>query len=140
MNWFSFVENPKALNDFFDTAPSLKNVEVVSLVVDRDGPSVSLHLAINETPTKFPARLKKQNPNAISLRLQLLGVETLTLEGWATDNPAKVNIEAGVKTKVAVHINGPTMQLNCSCQWIRIEGITAYRREPQSLEGKQSCK
>jgi hypothetical protein len=128
MNWLDAVQNPKAIKEIFEVVPSLKDVEVVSFLIDRDGPTVVVHLALNEPPDRLPARKKRIGANAVTLKLQLLGVDELALEGWATENRASVEIKLDSVRRIEVSIDGSTMRFKSRCQWVRIEGVEAYQR------------
>jgi hypothetical protein len=134
MTWLDLAQNPEAVKSAFEMAPSLKDVEVVSVLIDRDGPTVAIEITLNEQPNKPSARWERIKANAVNLKLQLLGVETLTLDGWAAENQATIDIRPGSSTKIEVHITGPTTQFKCCCQWLRIAGLTGYRRESHSAE------
>jgi len=132
MNWLDLAENPEAVRSTFEVAPSLTDVEVVSVLIDRDGPTVAVEITLNEQPSKPSPRWEKIAANAINLKLQLLGVESVALDGWATENKATIDIHPGSATKIEVRVTGPTTKFKCCCQWLRIAGLTGYRRESDS--------
>jgi hypothetical protein len=41
MMWVDILENPEAIKSGFDTAPSLDSVDLISVTMDRDGPTVT---------------------------------------------------------------------------------------------------
>ena len=129
LSWLDLIENPEAVKSTFEVEPSLNGVEVISVLFHRDGPTVDVEIALSEQPSRLSARWERVGVNAVNLKLQLLGVETLMLDGWATKNRGTIDIRPGSTTKVEVHINGPTMQFRCCCQWLRIAGLNGYRRE-----------
>ena len=59
MHWLDAIQNPEAIKQIFDVPPTLGDVEVVSVLISRDGPTVEVHLALDETPNRLSARLKK---------------------------------------------------------------------------------
>jgi hypothetical protein len=126
------AENPEAVKSAFDVAPSLEDVEVISVHLDPDGPTVVVEVALNEQPSKLSFRWARNEVNAVNLKLELLGVESLSLDGWATENQVTVDIRHGSSTKIAVHITGPTTQVRCGCGWLRIGGLAGYHRESPS--------
>jgi len=132
MTWLDLAENPEAVKSAFEIAPSLKDVEVVALRIDRDGPTITVDIALSEQPSKLSPRWERISANAVTLTLQLLGVETVSLDGWATENQATIDINPGSSTKIEVQITGATTQFRCRCQWLRIAGLTGYRRESHS--------
>src|SRR5437016_2870185 len=105
MTWLDLADNPEAVKSTFETAPSLKNVEVFSVLIDREGPTITVEIALNEAPSKPSPRWERINANAVTLKLQMLGVESVTLEGWATDNKATIDIHPGSSTKIEVCIS-----------------------------------
>jgi hypothetical protein len=129
MTWLELAENPEAVKSTFETAPSLIDVEIVRIVVERDGPTLEIDAALNEAPTKLSHRLEKTAANAVTLRLQLLGVVSLSLNGWDNENRAAIEIVPGVSAKIEVSVTGLTVRLNCECTWLRIAGLTPYHRE-----------
>jgi hypothetical protein len=128
MHWLDAIQNPEAIKQIFEVPPTLGDVEVVSVLISRDGPTVEVHLALDETPNRLSARLKTIHANAVTLKLQLLEVDELTLEGWATENRASIDIAANDAKNIEVSIKGSTMRFRCHCRWIRIDGVTPYRR------------
>jgi len=129
MTWLDLTENPEAVNSTFEEVPSLTDVEIVRVVLERDGPTVEIDAALNQRPDKISKRLQSAGANAVTLRLQLLGVESVSLEGWETENRATVEIRPGVSSRIGVSVAGPHIRLSCNCSWVRIAGLTAYRRE-----------
>jgi hypothetical protein len=132
MTWLELVENPEAVNALFEAAPSLADVEILRVVLERDGPTVVVEVALNEAPSRLSPRFEKTGANAVTLRLQLLGVESLSIEGWGSENRARIDVQPGVGAKIAVTIIGDSSLLNCNCTWLRVAGVTPYRRESHS--------
>jgi hypothetical protein len=134
MTWLDLAENPEAVKSAFDLAPSLKDVEVISLHLDRNGPTVVVEVALNEQPSKPSFRWERNGVNAVNLKLELLGVESLTLDGWASENPVTIGIQRDDSTKITVRITGLTTEFTCGCRWLRIGGLVGYHRESPSQE------
>jgi Immunity protein 50 len=134
MTWLDLAENPEAVKGAFDVAPSLKNVGIISVHLDRDRPTVVVEVALNEKPSKLSFRWERNDVNAVNLNLELLGVESLKLDGWASENSVAIGIHPGNSTKIAVHITGLTTQFRCGCGSLRIGGLAGYHRESPSKE------
>jgi hypothetical protein len=130
MNWLELVEHPKAVTTVFNDTPSLKSVEIISVLADRDGPTATIEIALNQPPAKLPQRWQRIKANAATLKLQLLGVESLVFSGWASENQGDVDIREGRSNEIIVQIKGATTRFKCRCRWMRIAGLTGYRRGP----------
>jgi hypothetical protein len=130
MTWVDLAENPSALTSLFDSAPSLENVELFSVKTDRDGPTVELIIGLDESPASPPARWQyAETPNATSVTLQLIDLESFQFDGWSTTNTVKISIQRLPNEKLELTANGGTTRLNCCCGWLRIGGVSPYRRD-----------
>ena len=131
MEWLAQTENPAAITSLFSSPPSLENIEIMSIKIDCDGPTVDLRLGLREYPKSPPVRWKQLHANAVVLDLQLMAIVSIKLDGWSTTNNATVSIQrAGARLEVRV--TGPTLELRCNCGYVRISGISGYRQEPSS--------
>jgi hypothetical protein len=128
MNWLELTENPKAVTSLFDLPPALEDVEVMSIKLNRDGPTVELALDLREFPNSPPSRWKRSAANTVTLTLQLLGIGSIALNGWSATNNARVSIRRD-DHRIEVTAEGPTTQIRCLCDFIRISGVSAYRQE-----------
>lgn len=127
-NWLSAVENSKAITSLFDVVPSLEDVEISALNLDRGGPTMTLSILLRDCPTTLPARWQTRRFNATSIQLQILGIESITLEGWSTDNRASITIE-GSPGNLILRATGSKLRLQCVCGWLNVEGVAPYERE-----------
>lgn len=125
--WSEFVENPQAINEFFIAPPRLEGVEIISVTIDRDGPTATIHLGLKGQPDRIPKH-KRIEANAVSLVLQLLAVKDITVDGWGTENQANVDVERQGEGDIGVRINGSTMRFLCKCQFVRIVHVRPYIR------------
>ena len=129
MNWLEAVENPEAVTGLFEHAPSLENVEITTVELNRDGPTLTLSILLREYPTHPPARWQREGSNAAALRLQMIGVESLTFEGWTTENRATITLERAPEDLLLLLAIGATLKLSCSGGWLHVKGVTAYQRQ-----------
>ena len=131
--WTEILDNPEAIRNVFDALPSLENVEIVSITMGRDGPTMILAIALNEPPSRPSPKWKRMGVNAVSLKLQFFAVENFILEGWATDTTASLRVDGRKGEKIILSAIGPNIKLSCSCRFLSVQGITAYRRELPSV-------
>jgi hypothetical protein len=127
-NWLEAIENPEAVTSLFDRAPSLESVEITTLDLDRDGPTLTLSVLLRDYPVRPPTRWQRSGFNTAAIRLQMLGVENVMLEGWSTENRATITVERDLGGLLIVQAKGATFQLRCSCGWLRVDGVSAYHR------------
>jgi hypothetical protein len=130
MTWIELAENPSALTSLFASAPSLENVELFSVETKRDGPTVELIIGLDEYPVSPPARWQSaETPNAATVTLQLIDLESFQFNGWSTTNTVKISIHRLPNEKLELTANGKTTQLKCCCGWLRVGGVSAYHRD-----------
>jgi Immunity protein 50 len=129
--WLQFVENATAVTSVFAAPPSLEMIRVLSINLNQEGPTVRIALALNDYPSK-PSPRWSRTANAVTLNLLMLGVDTVTLEGWCTDNIATIDIERQESGLLQITVKGSKLGLSVSCGWIQIDGLEPYHRVPMS--------
>jgi len=127
MKWLDLVENPQAISSIYNHAPSLEQLEIMSVKLDREGPTVELTLALREFPTPSPKRWPLE-ANAVTVHLQLMGVQSLEILGWSTTNTAAVELERTDAGAIRVKAVGSTTKLVATCGFVRISQIAPYRK------------
>ena len=131
MTWQNLLENPEAITTLFQNVPSLEDVEIVSITMDREGPTIMLSILLRDYPTKPSPRWNRNGVNAVALRLQLLGVVSTIIEGWSNSNRATVTLERDAADQIQVHAAGEDLRLECSCGWLRVDGVTGYHLDKE---------
>jgi len=131
MTWQNLLENPEAITNLFESAPNLEDVEIASITMDREGPTVALSILLRDYPTKPSSRWKSNGVNAVALRLQLLGVGSLAIEGWSISNRATITLDRDDADQIQVRAAGQNLQLKCRCGWLRVDGVTGYHRDKE---------
>jgi hypothetical protein len=131
MTWQNLLENPEVITNLFDNAPSLEDVEIASITMDREGPTIALSILLRDYPTKPSRRWKTSGVNAVALHLQLLGVGSIAIEGWSISNRATVTLERDDADQIRVHAAGENLRFECSCGWLRVDGVTGYHRDKE---------
>ena len=125
--WSTLLENPEAIRSLFDNEPSLLGIRLTDIALSQDGPTVTLHLDLNDYPSRPPARWTRVDANAVTVSLQLLGVENFTFRGWSTENVVSWDItRQGVQ--LSIRLNGATVQAELQCIGIRVAQIQGYKR------------
>ena len=125
--WVDKLENPEAITSIYSHAPTLKNVRVTYISMDENGPTVTLHFNPQKAPDKQSPRWKRAGVNAVTIMLQLMAVEQLTVENWPSETSVDIELSRDNGNKLHLSIADETMKLNCSCLFIRISGIAGFQ-------------
>lgn len=125
--WTSALENPKAI-EMFEPEPSLEHVLLSKLLLEQDGPTVTMAIQLREYPANPPAKWRIQEHNAVMIELQAMGVEYIELHGWSTENQVSISIEPLEGEKFRINALGASTHFELRCGWLRIVGVTPYRR------------
>jgi hypothetical protein len=82
-NWLDCLVDASPIRAIFgDDIPSLRNVNLHQITLNRDGPSVLLRFDLIEFPTSPPKKWKTSGFNCVQLVLMLIGVQRLSIAGW----------------------------------------------------------
>lgn len=125
--WTQLLENPSALG-MFAAEPSLEDVLLNHLVLDREGPTVTITVQLRDYPDKPPAKWHAQKHNAVTTDLQALGVEHLLVRGWTVDNLVSIAIERLPNKKLKIRVSSKSVGIELLCGWLRVVAVTPYRR------------
>lgn len=103
-DWTELLDDPRTVRAIYgDRAPSLCGVEVHEIVVHRDGPSVVLHLGLEDFPADPPQKWREAGFNRVALRLRAFGVHEVLLEGITTNPTVDLTL---VRDENLTHIRG----------------------------------
>ena len=126
MTWAELAENPKALTSLFDEVPSLSNVEILSIKMDRDGPTVDLVVAVKEYPGSPPLRWRTNREHAVAINLQLMALESFRIEGWSTENHGEITVFRNGEGKLELFAKGVDFQVRSTFGFLRIVRVSPY--------------
>jgi hypothetical protein len=122
------LENPKAI-EMFVPEPSLECVILTRLLLDREGPTVTMHVQLRDYPARPPAKWHLQQHNTVVMELQAMGVEHFLVKGWTVDNNVSISIERLADRKLKIRAVGASVEIELRCGWLRVVGVTPYCRE-----------
>lgn len=82
-HWFELLVNSQSIKSIYgDETPSLKNVDVHSLLLHRDGPKLSMKFNLNEYPSSPPKKWNAQEFNTVQIVLSFLDLKSVEMSGW----------------------------------------------------------
>jgi len=123
--WLELTENPNAAS-FFDLPPSLQDVEIFTIKIGRDGPTVELAIALNEYPSSPPLRWRTYGANAVVMTLQVTDLEHIELQGWSTTNKVEIRITRQDEARLELVAEGGDFKMRAIFGFLRIAGFSPY--------------
>ncbi|CAO95916.1 Imm50 family immunity protein [Erwinia tasmaniensis] len=128
-HWFELLVNSQAIKSIYgDETPSLKGVDVHSLLLHRDGPKLSIKLNLNEYPSLPPKKWNVQKFNTVQIVLSFLDLKSVKISGWVDtiySVDININIENGL---VILNIDDKDLKLTAEASFLDLEAITAYSK------------
>jgi hypothetical protein len=128
MKWHQLTLNPEALDNLYETVPELDGVDLFSIDLNRESPSVKVRFDLPQFPDK-PSRRWHEKFNTALVELRFWGIADFEAKGWQRDMIVKIDIEKNEKTlKVLIFNSEINLMFSFSCEFIRIERISAYQK------------
>jgi len=126
-DWIEFIVNSQPIKSIYgDCTPSLNNVEVHSILFNRDGPTVSIKLNLNEYPTKPPKKWEIQKFNTVQIVLSFLGVKSVNMSGWVYTNYPMSLIVSKKNELISLSAKENEFEINLESSFVDLDSISAY--------------
>jgi hypothetical protein len=126
--WHQLAMNPEALSNLYQSVPELQNVDIHRILLHRDGPVMTISLDLPRFPDK-PSRRWHEASNTVQIELDFIGLESIELRGWSTDNIVDIQLNRLPDGKIAINISGAMINLRATCVAFRIQRVNAYQKE-----------
>jgi hypothetical protein len=127
MKWWHAVEDPGALESMYSVLPELADVSILSVAMQRDGPTVLIRLILPVFPDQPPVRWR-HGYNAAILELRLFGVSGLLMKGWTNDNIGTVTLVREAAS-IELKISGPGVLFSANAIAVDISHVKGYQRD-----------
>jgi predicted NAD/FAD-binding protein len=101
----------------------------MKILLESGGPTVTLSIAVEDYLSHPPAKWRMVHANAVTIELQALAVEAISIEGWSIDNRITCEIKRMPDGKLSVNGQGKQIRFNVLCGWIRIAHVLPYLHE-----------
>jgi hypothetical protein len=124
--WTELLENEKALG-MFTSEPSLDGVVLSRLVLDREGPTVTMMVQMRDYPAFPPPKWRLEEHNAVLIELQAMAVNHVVAHGWTSENRVSISIERIADGNLQIRAFGEALEIELRCGWLRVAGVTPYR-------------
>lgn len=122
--WWELAQNPRVVLAYYSRPPQLLGVEVHSVRLHRDGPTLEL---LAELP-RFPDRPSPRWPvgaNAAQAGLRFFALREVLLSGWGTTNVGDLLIE-DVGGAVRFRFESPTARLSGVAESFDVTSVSGY--------------
>jgi Immunity protein 50 len=124
MSVVASLENPQAITSLFGDAIELSAIQLHEVVLHRDGPVLRLRFDIPIVPEQLPKNWQA-GVNTTQLSLAAWGLQSLQIEGWASNIGGELSVTADGKLK-RLTFNGEKCCINAICEMLRVENVSAY--------------
>ena len=126
MSWTDLLIDARPINAIFSQPPRLGGVRILELRLHQDGPRLSALINLNELPEQMPPKWAAQGVNQIQLMLMFIGIVTLNIRNWTTDNIVDLEL-ARSGDLIRVEMRGHNFETTLECGHIFVEKISGYR-------------
>lgn len=127
-NWTDLVENRQAIATLYTDTPSLEPFNLVEVRTDRDGPVLYLRGNLRDFPQQ-PSPRWPADANTLQITFQLVGLRSLSVQGWATTNRGPLTIEREDSHGVRVLFDSSECTIRAIGNWLYAAQFDAFRQE-----------
>ena len=127
MHWHQLAENPQSLDNLYKTVPEIENVELFSILLNRDGSKLEIRFDLPTFPDNPPARWHKDF-NTVQIQLAFWGITGFEANGWQTEMKVKIDVKRHDEILEVIIFN-PEIDLRYTftSEFLRIEKISPYQ-------------
>ena len=113
--WWELAQNPRVVLAYYSQPPPLSGVEVHSVRLQGDGPTVDLVAELPSFPDK-PSLRWPVGANTVQVGLRFFDLREISLFGWSTTNTGDLLIERA----------GDVVRFRFDCPTARVVGVAGY--------------
>lgn len=129
-SWTSHLVDSKHIDSIYRAdIPVLNEVDIHEIVFNRDGPTISITLNLNEYPINPPQKWVDQKFNTVQIKIALIDIEEVELSGWiSTTYIACIDINK-IDGKITLNLTGGDLNLSIKARFIDVSSISAYMKK-----------
>lgn len=127
MSWMDVLLDNRALRAVFgEVDPSVDDVDIHEVRLERDGGSLFLRLDLAEFPAVPPKKWVAQEANTVQIELELSSIHSLSIEGWGTERGARLGIQRNSNGLIELTCrNVPT--ITATGEWLSLRMMRAHK-------------
>lgn len=126
-SWAAYLVDSKHIESIYHAKiPDLNEVDIHEVTFNRDGPTISITLNLNEYPINPPQKWVVQKFNTVQIKIALIDIEEVELSGWInTTYIARVDINK-IDEKITLNLTSGDLKLSIKARFIDVYSISAY--------------
>ena len=112
-SWTAHLVDSQHIDSIYHAdIPDLNEVDIHEIVFNRDGPTISITLNLNEYPINPPQKWVDQKFNTVQVKIALIDIEGVELSGWInTTYIARVDINK-TDEKITLNLTSDDLKLS----------------------------
>jgi hypothetical protein len=115
-------------NIFGEDMLSTNQIDIRKISFDRDGPSISFEIDVDDFPKSPPSKWIENQYNRITMTLVATGVQKLLVQNISTKLSATLDIST-VDRLLRLQIKNSPMKIDLLADFIYVKQISAYQSE-----------
>jgi Immunity protein 50 len=124
MSWNDLSQNPRVIFGYYSTPPRLDQVEVISLALLRDGPTLEVVVELATFPDRRSPRWDA-SANAAQARFRFFSLREVRIEGWGTTNIGSLSLSP-VAGGVQFEFHGGDASCVGVSEFFYVMGVSVY--------------
>ncbi|WP_086820110.1 Imm50 family immunity protein [Allokutzneria sp. NRRL B-24872] len=134
MSWLDHVgERRKMVDKVYSAPPSLTDVDLFQVDVDREGPRIDMRFDLATFADNPLTEWVADGRNRIQLKLTFSFVRDLVIRGFGWENKASIDMHLHDHETLAVHVHGNTTDISFRCsRHLILQHLSAYIHAPNS--------
>ena len=125
-HWTDFLDDQTSIEAIFRGAlPSGDNLRLHEILLNRDGPVVSVRFDVPEFPSHPPEKWRDGRANRVQISLSGLAVSNLEIRGIATEMNVEISVEK-IEESLLVELSGGSTSIRFRALALAVNRISAY--------------
>jgi hypothetical protein len=127
-SWLDYVPNRHVVDTLYSVPPLLDELELFTVLLDREGPLVTLRFNLARYADTPPELWGERKYNTVQIELRCMSVRALLISGWEYTNTVSIRLRPLDDEMLAVALSGDTtISFECS-RYLDIKKISAYQK------------
>jgi len=125
-NWTDILLNPEKIKHLFrDESTSLDAINLYEVVLHTDGACVTLRFDLASFPQHPPPKWTAQGYNRVQVQLSLIGVASLSIQGWQPTCQMDLSLVAG-EENVRLSGSDGLITIDVLAEFVKLDSVSAY--------------